>query len=340
MPRSLLCLFATTLAASTLLGGCVETCDLSVNDDPPTASILHPLDGIVLAAETPTTLEGVLEDLLTQPEDMLFYWESDLDGPLVGESELVEDLIRTAVPGGFSVGEHQLTLTVFDSEGQEGSDTVTFRAEPNAAPEIEILTPTAAEPVREGTPVTIVASVSDDYTAVEDLMLVWVLEPRGELSADPEISGNTVSVHLPEGLSPDITHVRLSAYDAMGAEGGATAPVSVEANVGPTATWVTPLADESYDRGEPLYVEVWVSDDLDEPEELHLSWGGLAAEEWADASGLNTVATSDGVLSGWLDVSACEQDPYHHEFPLELVMTDSEGATTRSQQVIRLKCLP
>lgn len=90
----------------------------SVGEKGPAVSILHPVSGSNVLL--PLTLQGAAYDLEDgPPADSALSWHSDRDGALGTGSELrVETL---------SMGWHTLTLTAIDSQGNSGSDAITFK---------------------------------------------------------------------------------------------------------------------------------------------------------------------------------------------------------------------
>lgn len=91
---------------------------------PPEAIILSPDAQDALVAGEAVTFEGSVSDPEDEPEELLAWWESDLDGELTEVSALPDALGRVEGQGSLSAGEHTLTLWVEDRMGKLGSDTV------------------------------------------------------------------------------------------------------------------------------------------------------------------------------------------------------------------------
>ncbi len=91
-------------------------------DAPPTATILDPADGAVLAGDVTTLLNGVVTDDVDNPEILTVSWTSSVDGALTavppsssGETSAPWD------PAARTPGSHLVTLGVTDSCGQSAS---------------------------------------------------------------------------------------------------------------------------------------------------------------------------------------------------------------------------
>jgi hypothetical protein len=89
----------------------------SVPNSPPQALIVSPGDGITVAFEDLLILEAMSFDNEDGPNVGDVTWTSSIDGVLSSEREFATS--------GLSTGVHQITLTVEDSEGLQGTDSVT-----------------------------------------------------------------------------------------------------------------------------------------------------------------------------------------------------------------------
>lgn len=116
----------TVTLAATDSDGATSTASVSVTvepvNEPPSATILSPSDGAEFVDGEAIAFEGSGTD----PEDgtlsgSSLVWTSDLDGQIGTGSSFVRS--------DFSVGTHALTLTAIDSEGAEGTATVSITVE-------------------------------------------------------------------------------------------------------------------------------------------------------------------------------------------------------------------
>jgi hypothetical protein len=89
----------------------------------PTVTIETPEDGETFEQGAAVGMRGSATDLTTAPDDLVFMWSSDLDGELVGA--VSADGSSAVFVESLSVGAHVVTLTATDTDGEQGSDTVT-----------------------------------------------------------------------------------------------------------------------------------------------------------------------------------------------------------------------
>lgn len=89
---------------------------------PPTVTITTPGDGERFDLGTTIAFQGTGADLTTAPDDLRFAWSSDLDGALDGA--ISADGSSALITSALSEGDHQITLTATDEDGESGSDTI------------------------------------------------------------------------------------------------------------------------------------------------------------------------------------------------------------------------
>ncbi len=100
---------------------------------PPLVSITSPENGTVFTPGEAAYFEGGAVDATTPDDELVFAWSSSLDGELFGaiSGGGASSLFTT----GLTLGEHLVTLTVTDGDGEIGQDTVTvIVAEPVEEP--------------------------------------------------------------------------------------------------------------------------------------------------------------------------------------------------------------
>lgn len=96
-------------------------------DAPPTVSILSPADGDVLASGTSLELRAEARDDVDGADTLAVSWESDVDG-LISTTPPAADgaILSTWEAADRQAGPHTLTLTVTDSCGNSGSDSLSL----------------------------------------------------------------------------------------------------------------------------------------------------------------------------------------------------------------------
>jgi hypothetical protein len=94
---------------------------------PPTVEITAPDDGSSFGHGESITFVGIASDETTPADDLTFAWSDDVDGALDGaitgggQSAVLTDAL--------SIGEHNVTLSVTDGDGEVGTDTIHITVE-------------------------------------------------------------------------------------------------------------------------------------------------------------------------------------------------------------------
>lgn len=92
-------------------------------DGRPTANITSPTSGTEYGTDDTVVLEGQVSDTESDTEDLTVTWSSSLDGAL--SSGAPDSSGYTASPVHLSEGTHVITLTVYDTDAKEGTDSIT-----------------------------------------------------------------------------------------------------------------------------------------------------------------------------------------------------------------------
>ncbi len=130
--------------------------------DAPVAVLTAPTASGVYYADQLTTLEGTVSDAEDDATDLSVVWESSLDGPLTGGFDTPDSEGGLLGATTLQEGEHFLTLTVTDSTGKEGRDSVTVQVGPaNSAPSCGITAPADGSAGADGEEVRFEAVVAD-----------------------------------------------------------------------------------------------------------------------------------------------------------------------------------
>ena len=149
----------------------------------PLVEITAPDDGTVFEDGATITFQGQASDASTAAPDLSFAWASDLDGPLDGA--VSADGLSVLVRSDLGLGTHLVTLTVTDTDGEVGSDTVSVTVQAEDAK-------TEEEVEDEAEPGDLVLSeLMVDPSVVYDIHGEW-FELYNTASYDIEIEGYTL----------------------------------------------------------------------------------------------------------------------------------------------------
>lgn len=302
---------------------------VTVHNLAPEAAILNPVDGTTLIAEAPQLIVGTISDDITPEDELQVAWSSSLDGSLNGEEVRAGSAVSLSLDRGLSVGEHVLSLQVVDEYGKHGEATRSVTVVENQGPVIELLEPQPEDAFDAGTAIPVLAEVSDDLDANEDLILSLTSSEDGLLSVTPEFNGRLVSFTLPEGLSVGTHALELLAYDSLGASGSATvSPVYVVPNEPPVIEILSPAEDEVLRERDSLLVVARFTDDRDAPGEVGLSWSGTALSTLTSEA-LPDHPDTNGDVEARLILDGCDNHSSNDwEWLIEVEARDSEGAYT------------
>jgi hypothetical protein len=265
-----------------------------VPTDSPDAEIVTPEASGVYYSDQKITFEGVVSDGEDASEDLVAYWESDIDG-LLKDVEAVPNAEGAVDDADYlSEGEHYLTLTAEDTTGKTGSDSVTITVgPPNSGPTCSITAPADNSAGPEGELVIFEGLVDDVDVPADWLAVAWSSDKDGDLGASIPNSDGTVSFPFSD-LSVETHVVTLIATDEV----GATCTNSIIYTVGepPEVEITLPVDGEVFSLGDLIYFEATVSDNEDLPNEVALVWSsdidGVVSKTGSDSSGNATHATS------------------------------------------------
>ncbi|MBM4393243.1 MAG: putative metal-binding motif-containing protein [Deltaproteobacteria bacterium] len=167
-----------------LLVACPNDVSVKTFNEGPRASIQSPPDGS--SAEEGTIVEfiGAVTDDKTPGNELFVMWSSDIDGVLQDDKPADVGGTTTLATANLSVGNHVITLTTGDEEGEqaESSIVMTILDVPDA-PEITVIHPAEGESAQEGEDFRFVVQVSDEQDPPEALLLSFTLEDGTEFCA-------------------------------------------------------------------------------------------------------------------------------------------------------------
>lgn len=281
------------------------------NSATPDVAITAPTNGEEFYQFDPIELAGEVGDVETPAVALDVWWTSDQDGAL--------DLSTTPDTNGsvsdwtsdLSVGDHLLTLHALDGHGVEGSASVPITIHPpNTAPHCEINPDLEGSVHTPGDTVSFNGTATDPDIDATELTVFWEssLVTTGFLATSIPDSAGAVSanVQLLAG-----THViTMTAEDERGLSCSDSA--SVKVSFRPVIEMITPVTDDLFADDDLVTIEILVTDDDHDVQDLDLVWTAdgqiLVAVEHPDNGGQAVYATSD-LPAGTYQVQVTAIDP-------------------------------
>ena len=276
----------------------------------PTATILTPEPAGTYYSDQKITLEGLVSDTEDEAQDLLVWWESDLDGELDLDVEPSSD--GTVSDASYlSEGEHFLTLGVLDSSGKSDTDDVIITVgPPNTAPSCSITAPETGAAGPEGETVIFEGLVSDPDIPANWIEVTWTSDKDGDLGESQPDSSGAVALPL-DSLSVGTHVVTLAALDEVG--GDCSAFVLYTVGTPPEITLEAPSTGDLFAEGDTVTFTARVTDSEDAASALSLSWlsniDGELSSQGADSAGLAQFTSSElSAASHTLTVTVTDSD--------------------------------
>ncbi len=195
---------------------------VTIHNSSPAATITGPVNGTTFETDDTITFRGVVEDREDDPEQLMIRWATDTDGILTEDVEADSDGTITYSTVGLSPGEHAVSLSVLDSGGKSGQDSISiFVIDSNDPPTLSIRSPASdgSDVAIGGVPFAFEAIVGDPQDRATDLIVTVsdVDDAGAEVErlcvALPEDDGAAVC----EGtLNPGVYSIRFSVEDTDG----------------------------------------------------------------------------------------------------------------------------
>ena len=197
--------------------------------DPPTALIFSPVLDENYYSDTYVTFSGKVEDTEDQEETLTAIWNSSIDGEL--EVDTVPDSEGDILGAAYlSEGEHFITLTVTDSSGKQGVESVIVQVgPPNNSPECAITSPENAFEMREDDSFTLLGTALDLDIESPLLFVEWSSDIDGILGTSIPDSSGDIQLAL-NGLSAGVHLITLTVKDERNLS--CTDNISIDVEVG------------------------------------------------------------------------------------------------------------
>lgn len=190
-----------------------------IDDEPPTATLLRPLEGDAVRTGQTFVLEGEVADAEDAATSLAVRWISDRDGEL-GRSTPGSDG-RVVSQTSLTTGTHLVTLEVTDTIGQvtRASAQVTAR-ESNVSPTCGFTSPAAAAVIAADEALSIVVAAADPDGGPVGLTARVTSDISGLVGEAPADAGGTATIVVPGGLVPGPHNLTLTVTDSEGATCG------------------------------------------------------------------------------------------------------------------------
>ncbi len=294
----------------------VVEADAAPNESP-TVELVAPADGATFLDHHDVGFELVVDDDADAPETLVVVVSSSLDGALAVEGPTPAGVVFGDVR--LSVGEHEVTVSVTDSEGSTTELRLTVTVEDDLPPTVLFVAPEVDDVLVAGDDIEIAVDVGDDRDGLDTLVVSLSSDLAGDLeTVGPDLAGRvTASVDLGSGEHT----LTASVTDSAGQETMAMRVAVVVDNEPPSLAVEAPDEAASFPFGEAFALVARVADDLDGPLAVTVtmtsSIDGALEVAGPDPAGVATAA------GGGLGVG---------EHAITVVATDRRGART---EVIR-----
>ena len=170
------------------LMGCDSNSGITYYNKAPSVAILNPPDGSEYDEGEVVTLQAIVSDDSTDPEALIVYWSSDIDGELYSSIADANGRLEYSTSN-LSPGNHTITLAATDLDAETETDFVSLVVyELEDVPTIEIEHPASGEYGYEGEEFEFVAEVSDEQDEPETLAVFVYSDLDGYL-CDMDVDG-------------------------------------------------------------------------------------------------------------------------------------------------------
>ena len=154
----------------------------------------------------------------------------------------------------------------------------------NNPPEVAFVLPADGSWAYAGVPFELVATITDDITANEDLTFSWTSTLDGYLVGDEVVEGETVTMTIGDGLSVGEHVVTLQVVDSEGETAEDSVTVELVLNEAPTCSFIKPNEGDTFAYGDVIEVLAYYQDeeDFENLSSLEIIWDGgeLDTADW------------------------------------------------------------
>lgn len=275
----------------------------------PTAEILAPVIGGTYYANVPIVFEGLVADTEDAGDLLLVRFDDDVDGelPIDGTPTSAGEVSGTAM---LSEGNHFITMTVTDSTGRTGEDTVPISVgAPNTAPSCAITAPPTGTFSQVGETLLLEGSASDPDVPANTLSVTWESDKDGTLGVSTPNSSGDFFLGL-STLTVNTHTITLRVADDVGTL--CTDAILVTVGNGPSLVLDSPATGDIFNQDEDIHFSATVSDPDDDATSLTFSWesdlDGVFSTQGANSSGL-AAFTLDRLSPGTHTITVTATDP-------------------------------
>ncbi len=201
-----------------------------IDNDSPTASITSPTDGDSYKEGHTILFNGYGDN-----ETIVGYsWASNLDGVIGNSSTFSLDSL--------TVGEHVITFTVLDDDGQTGSDSITINVNALEAPTVSIIAPLDGSDYKHTQPVYFEGVGTDTDGTIESYH--WTSDVDG-------VIGNSSSF-ITSTLSTGLHTVTLTVIDSDGLVGTDEIELTIKVLEAPTVSILSPDDGDNFKENDSI----------------------------------------------------------------------------------------
>ena len=295
----------------------------------PSTAIISPTASGTYYSNQAIPFSAVVSDNEDDVTQLTYTVNSDLDGeiPLTASVEPDGSITDNMF---LSPGQHDVTLTVFDTMDKSASTSVVIDVgEPNEAPTCAITNPSSGT-ILFGEMIDFAGTATDDYLNNTQLTVNWESSLDGVLDTTMPTSDGLVGFST-DALTKGSHTVTLTVTDELA--GACTDSVVVAIGTPPTLSISQPIAGAIFDVGSAISFAGVVSDQEDLPQDLSLSWtsdiSGEFSTQSADSNG--DVAFSTNSLSNGahqITVTATDSGGFTDEVMMMVYVNDRPSQPT------------